>query len=116
MRFKSRRKSSIEFLTFVFMQLRAQIIKVIQDYFRTKPVISAHLFGSYARNTAVEGVSDIDILVVLDYNQRIGLEFIQMKLDLENILNQKVDLVSSNGISEYIKPFIEMEKQLIYQR
>ena len=56
------------------------------------------------------------ILVDLDYSQRIGLQFIQMKIDLEKLLDSKVDLVSSNGLSQYIKPIVEKEKQLIYAR
>jgi len=39
-----------------------------------------------------------------------------MKLDLEKLLNSKVDLVSSNGLSKYIKPIVDVEKQLIYAR
>jgi len=39
-----------------------------------------------------------------------------MKIDLENILNTKVDLVSSNGLSQYIKPRVDNEKQLIYAK
>jgi len=37
-----------------------------------------------------------------------------MKIDLESLLNSKVDLVSSNGMSKYIKPIVDNEKQLIY--
>jgi uncharacterized protein len=55
-------------------------------------------------------------LVDLDYTQKIGLQFIQMKIDLEKLLNTKVDLVSSNGLSKYIKPLVDNEKQLIYAR
>jgi hypothetical protein len=36
-----------------------------------------------------------------------------MKIDLEQLLNTKVDLVSSNGVSKYIKPLIDHEKKLI---
>jgi predicted nucleotidyltransferase len=61
-------------------------------------------------------LSDIDILVDLDYSHKIGLQFIQMKIDLEKLLNSKVDLVSSNGLSKYIKPIVDGEKQLIYTR
>jgi hypothetical protein len=39
-----------------------------------------------------------------------------MKLDLEKMLNNKVDLVSSNGISQYILPIVDKEKQLIYAK
>jgi len=57
-----------------------------------------------------------DIVVGLDYTQRIGLGFVQMKIDLENILKTKVDLVSSNSLSNYIKPLVDSEKKLIYAR
>lgn len=90
-------------------------IESIKNYFKTRPVLKAYLFGSYVRGSATTE-SDIDILVDLDYSQRIGLQFIQMKLDLEKILNNKVDLVSSNGISKYIKPIVDREKQLIYAK
>ncbi len=56
----------------------------------------------------------MDILVELDYTQPIGLLFVQMKLDLEQLLNQEVDLVSANGISRYLKPAIDREKVLIW--
>ena len=97
------------------MDLESNKIEVMKDYFKTMPVLKAYIFGSYVRGQADKN-SDIDILVDLDYNQRIGLRFVQMKLDLETILNAKVDLVSSNGLSEYIKPFIDNEKKLIYAR
>ena len=95
------------------MNLDNNQIDSIRAYFMTRPVLKAYLFGSYVRGDA-DNQSDIDILVDLDYSQRIGLQFIQMKIDLEKILNNKVDLVSSNGISKYIKPIVDSEKQLIY--
>ena len=97
------------------MNLDSNKIEAIKSYFETRPVLKAYIFGSYVRDEA-DISSDIDILVELDYTQRIGLQFIQMKIDLEKMLNRKVDLVSSNGLSEYIKPFVDNEKQLIYAR
>ena len=90
-------------------------IQSIKNYFKTRPVLKAYLFGSYVRGNA-DSKSDIDILVDLDYDQRIGLQFIQMKIDLEKLLNNKVDLVSSNGMSKFIKPIVDMEKRLIYAK
>lgn len=90
-------------------------IESIKNYFKTRPVLKAYLFGSCVRGQA-DDKSDIDILVDLDYSQKIGLQFIQMKLDLEKLLNNQVDLVSSNGISKYIKPIIDVEKRLIYEK
>ena len=86
-----------------------------KNYFKTKPVLKAFIFGSNARNEANEN-SDIDLLVELDYSEKIGLQFIQMKFDLEKLLNKSVDLVSSNGISKHIKSNIDKDKTLIYAR
>jgi predicted nucleotidyltransferase len=97
------------------MKLDGNKLKEISGYFRNCPVLKAYLFGSYVRGDA-DDQSDIDILVDLDYSQKIGLKFIQMKLDLEKLLNAKVDLVSSNGLSEYVKPYIDNEKRIIYAR
>jgi len=97
------------------MKLEKRKIEVINDYFRAHPVLKAYLFGSYVRGDA-DNLSDIDILVDLDYSQKIGLQFVQMKIDLEKLLNANVDLVSSNGLSEYIRPLVDSEKQLIYAR
>ena len=97
------------------MKLETNQIETIKNYLKTRPVLKAYLFGSYVRDEA-DDQSDIDILVDLDYSQRIGLQFIQMKIDLEKLLNAKVDLVSSNGLSQYIKPQVDHEKQLIYAR
>jgi predicted nucleotidyltransferase len=97
------------------MTLDSTKIESIKDYFKTRPVLKAYLFGSYVRGMA-DNKSDIDILVDLDYSQKIGLQFIQMKLDLEKLLNNEVDLVSSNGMSKYIKPLVDVEKRLIYEK
>jgi predicted nucleotidyltransferase len=87
----------------------------ITEYFRKKPVHKAYIFGSIARNESDEN-SVIDIIVDFDYSQSIGLEFVEMQLDLEEILDCKVDLLSSNAISKYIKPFIGRDKVLIYEK
>ena len=97
------------------MTLDSTKIESIKNYFKTRPVLKAYLFGSYVRGVA-DKKSDIDILVDLDYSQKIGLQFIQMKLDLEKLLNSEVDLVSSNGMSTYIKPLVDAEKRLIYEK
>lgn len=59
------------------------------------PISELALFGSYARGDNHE-YSDIDILV--DFNGRIGIEFISLAHELEDIFNTKIDLVSRKGI------------------
>lgn len=97
------------------MRINKSALSKIRKYFRDKPVKKAYLFGSHYRNSAKFG-SDVDILVELDYSQPIGLKFIKMQLDLEEILQTKVDLVSDKAISKHIRPFIENDKELIYEK
>lgn len=97
------------------MSLNKENIFQINSYFKTKPVLKAYLFGSQLTEKATTD-SDIDILVELDYSKKIGLEFFQMQIELEELLNKKVDLVSSEGISKYIKPSVDLQKKLIYAR
>lgn len=80
-----------------------------------KPVKRAFLFGSFTRGEADQD-SDVDILVELDYSKHIGIGFVKIKNQLEEVLNKKVDLVSENSISRHILPFINQDKQLIYER
>ncbi len=97
------------------MKLSSQHIKTIRHFFSGLPVKRAYLFGSYSRNEADEN-SDIDILVELDHSTPIGLRFFTYGDELQDLLKKKVDIVSDEGISKYVKPFIDKEKVLIYER
>lgn len=67
------------------------------------------VFGSYGRGQQTEN-SDIDILV--DFQKPIGVEFIDLANELENLLSVKVDLVSKNGVRlQYLK---QIEADLNY--
>lgn len=97
------------------MILNAETKNILSRYFETQPVLKAFLFGSFARGEA-NASSDIDILVELDHTKPVGLKFVSMQLELQDLLQSKVDLVSSNGVSKYILPIIESEMQLLYAR
>jgi predicted nucleotidyltransferase len=73
------------------------------------PIKSIAIFGSYSKNEQKKH-SDIDILV--EFNGPIGIEFIDLAEELENILHSKVDLISKNGIKTSYYNYIE--KDLIY--
>ncbi len=67
------------------------------------------IFGSYSRSDQNIN-SDLDILV--EFNQPIGIEFIDLAEELEIILNIRVDLVSKHGIKS--KYFKVIESELKY--
>jgi len=90
------------------------INKIIKHYLIAQPVRKAYLFGSYAR-AEENSESDIDILIELEENVDL-FQFINIKLELEKLINKPVDLVSSNGISPRLKPYIDKDKILIYEK
>lgn len=98
-----------------YMKLTTAQHQSIRQYFADKPVLRAYVFGSYARGDADEN-SDIDLLVQLDYSQRIGLKYVRMQLDLEKILRKRVDFSSADFLKPRIKKAIEREKVLVYEK
>jgi hypothetical protein len=97
------------------MELTQQHINTIRHFFSGLPVKKAYLFGSYSRNEADEN-SDVDILVELDHTKPIGIQFFTYGDELQNLLKKKVDIVSDEGVSKYVKPYIDKDKVLIYER
>ncbi len=84
------------------------------EFLMTQPIQRVFLFGSHTREEATFE-SDIDLLVDLD--SKVDLfQFIAMKINLEKLLNSRVDLISSKGLSPRIGPYIEKEKVLIYEK
>lgn len=79
--------------------------KLYKDY----PIKSLAIFGSYSRKEQTDN-SDLDILV--EFNDKIGIRFIDLADELERIIGFKVDLVSTKGIKE--KYYKSISSDLIY--
>ena len=97
------------------MKLSQEQIEQIGNYFADKPVLKAYVFGSFARGDADEK-SDIDLIVELQPNHAMGLAYVGMVLDLQDMFSRKVDLLSSNALPPRLVPYINKDKQLIYER
>ena len=80
-----------------------------QQLFNNYPLKSLAIFGSYSREENKDK-SDLDILV--EFNVKIGVRFIDLADEIESIVGLKVDLVSKNGIKE--KYFSAINADLIY--
>ncbi len=67
------------------------------DYLREKfHVKRIGLFGSFAKGTATE-TSDVDLVV--EFEQPIGLRFVDLCDELEAFLGRKVDVLTIAGIA-----------------
>ena len=89
-------------------EIKQRIIPIVKRH----NVKKAGIFGSLAKG-AFTDESDVDILVELD--KRISLlDFVRIKLDLEDTLRRKVDLVEYKAIKPRLKDQILSEELRIY--
>ncbi len=88
--------------------IKHTIIPVLKKY-RVK---RAGIFGSYVKEKTSK-TSDIDILVELG-NEISLLGFVRIKLDLEDLLNKKVDLVEYQAIKPELRDRILAKEMRIY--
>ncbi|OGU75467.1 MAG: nucleotidyltransferase [Ignavibacteria bacterium RBG_16_34_14] len=75
----------------------------IKDKYHIK---SIGIFGSVARGDATLN-SDVDILV--EFEKPIGLDFVSLGDELEEILSVKVDLVTPNAIKPKMFKYIKQD-------
>lgn len=90
------------------------IKRKIMSILRRRGVTKAALFGSAAREETKKR-SDIDILVKLQKNKSL-LDFVALKLELEEKLGKKVDLVEYEAIKPLLKNIILGEQKVIYEK
>ena len=91
------------------------MIQLIAEYFKTQPVLKAYLFGSFSRGEETDS-SDIDILIVLDDSQHVGMKFFGMYEDLKDLLGRNVDLVTDRSLAPFARQSVDHDKILIYGR
>ena len=71
---------------------------------RKYPLSSIELFGSYARNEQ-NAESDVDVMV--EFSEPVGIEFVDLLIELEAILGKPVDLITKKSIRPKLRSFIE---------
>jgi predicted nucleotidyltransferase len=95
------------------MQKYAFDAEKLVDVCRRHAITSVGMFGSMARGEAAPE-SDIDLLV--EFGKPIGLwDVIGIKQELASALGRKIDLLTRNAISPYLRDRILGEVQMIYE-
>lgn len=93
-----------------FDNLRNKILPVLQPY----GIERVALFGSVVRGEAIPE-SDVDILVA--FTKPIGLfKWVELEEELTKRLGRKADLVSARALKPRIRPHIEAEMVVIYEK
>ena len=85
-------------------EIKQRILPILQKY----NIKRAGLFGSYARGEMRED-SEIDILVEVADDISL-LDFVGIKLEIEDVLGRKIDLVEYNTIKPSIRERVIKEQ------
>ena len=70
------------------------------------------IFGSYSRGDN-NGGSDLDLLVRFKKRKSL-LEIVQIERELSATLGIKIDLITENSVSPYLKDRIENDLEVLY--
>lgn len=92
-----------------------RVIRLCDDH----KVKRLYAFGSFLTERFVSGKSDIDLLVEMHSMSPIdrGEHLIQLWDDLEQIFQNKVDLITEESIrNPFFRTTVEQTKRLIYDR
>jgi hypothetical protein len=95
----------------MIVQRKDDISLILQQHhqsFKELGVKRLGLFGSFVRGDQTDR-SDIDILVEFEPGRKTFDNFIQVAFLLEQLLGRRVELVTPESLSPYLKPYILRE-------
>ena len=92
-------------------RIKEKILPTLKKY----GIKKAALFGSFARGEQKPD-SDIDILVKFkDRENKTLLDLVGLELELVDVLNRKVDVLTYNSIHPLLKEYILKEQVVFYE-
>jgi predicted nucleotidyltransferase len=94
---------------------KADIFKILQEHrehIKALGVQRLGIFGSFVRGEQTEQ-SDVDILVQFAPGKKSFDNFIQLAFLLEELLHRRVELVTVESVSPYIRPYILREVEYV---
>jgi predicted nucleotidyltransferase len=85
--------------------------RMVEPVFRRYDVVKAGLFGSMARGESTED-SDVDILVEFKGDKSL-LDLAGLKLDIEEVLGRRVDVLTYGSIHPLLRDRILSEQKVL---
>ncbi len=95
--------------TLSISDIKKKITPILKKY----DIKKASIFGSVARGEQ-NRTSDLDLLVEL--GRPLGLDFVDLQMDVEKAVKRKVDLLTYDSIHQSLKDMIIKDQVKIYER
>ena len=95
-------------------QTLANVLQLLRahraDLFARYPLRTLAVFGSVSRG---DNGPESDVDIIVEFTQPVGMEFIDLAHELEDMLGVKVDLVTRQAIKERYFKYIESDLQYV---
>ena len=97
-------------------EIKEKVREAIESASFKDDIQKVSLFGSYLHGNARED-SDVDVLVEFTPESHIGLfEYVEIQNTIEDHIQKKVDLLTSEGLSRFFRDKVIKEAELIYEK
>ncbi len=93
-----------------FSTISATLAAQREHLFSKYPLKSLAIFGSVSRG---DNGPDSDVDIMVEFSKPVGMAFIELALELEEILGCKVDLVSRDGVKTKYMQHIEPDLKYV---
>ena len=107
---------SIRLLSMTKQEIKDKLLEAVKKDDHFSDIKSVAIFGSYV-NDQPSRDSDIDVLVRFSEDAHIGFfGYVQIQRNLSQALGLKVDLVTREALSKYIREQVLQEAEFVYER
>ena len=93
-----------------FSTISATLAAQREQLFSKYPLKSLAIFGSVSRG---DNGPDSDVDIMVEFSKPVGMEFLDLAFELEDLLGCKVDLVTRNGVKDRYFKYIEPDLKYV---
>lgn len=97
-------------------EIKSRLHEAVKRDEHVEDIKTVALFGSFARGEDQPG-SDVDVLVEFTEDSHVGFfTYVEIQRNLTEAIGRKVDLVTPEALSKYIRKEVLEQAEIVYER
>ena len=97
-------------------EIKSRLLEAVKRDEHVEDIKTVALFGSFTRGED-QPDSDVDVLVEFSENSHIGFfTYAEIQRNLTEAIGRKVDLVTPEALSKYIRKEVLEQAEMVYER